>query len=688
MTMPSRVGIFSFVAVVILAVQPFTVAAQELDKANLRVLEDNERGLAPKQLLRAYLLGQLHKHSEARRHEVAKLKSAEEFEARRQRMRETLTRINGPLPEKTPLNGQVVGTISRDGYTIEKVIYDSRPHHRITANLYLPADLSKPVPGVLVSCGHSGSGKADRGYQSACISLAKRGMAALLFDPIDQGERYQNIDASGRVHEGSTTGHTLLAIGGWLVGTGTANNRIWDGMRGIDYLLSRPEIDPQRIGCTGNSGGGTMTAYLMAFDDRIGPAATSCYITSFPRLFSTIGPQDGEQNFPGQVALGLDHADFITLRAPKPTLICTATNDFFDIEGAWATFRECKLLFGLMGHADRVDLFEYRDEHGFTQPRREAAMQFMRRQLLGLDDHLPEGPLTLSAEPELLCTKSGQVLKEFDDELSAYDLNRQRLQSLIAARAEKKFESPEELIAEAKRLTGFRERDQPAKVTQHGQIECRQETDGWNGKIEKLLLQYPDEMVLPALLFIPDAAIGQASPAVLVADEDGKADGLGEGERLRELLMAGKIVLSIDVRGCGETTADPKRGSYLNFAPDFEPAMLSLQLNHSLLGQRAEDMATALNYLLTRPEVDPQRVELVATGKCGPAGLHAAAFDTRFASVTLIHSLPSWQAVIDGPPGHQALVNIVPFALQSYDLPDLEQSLGERLKKVAMPTPE
>ena len=172
---------------------------------------------------------------------------------------------------------------------------------------------------MLVPCGHSANGKASETYQRICILLAKNGMAALCYDPIGQGERIQRLDAAGKpaIREGSTTEHTMAGIGALLVGRQVASYRIWDGFRALDYLASRPEIDPARLGCTGNSGGGTMTAYLMALDDRIAVAAPSCYITSLERLFATIGPQDAEQNITGQVAAGMDHADYVTMRAPS-----------------------------------------------------------------------------------------------------------------------------------------------------------------------------------------------------------------------------------------------------------------------------------------------------------------------------------------------------------------------------------
>src|SRR5204862_2010382 len=133
-----------------------------------------------------------------------------------------------------------------------------------------------------------------------------------------------------------------------------ATYRVWDGIRSLDYLAGRPDIDPKRLGCTGCSGGGTLTSYLMALDDRVAVAAPSCYLTSLERLFATIGPQDAEQNITGQVAFGLEHADYVLLHAPRPTLMLTGTRDFFGIQAAATTFRGAREGHGIFGHADRM----------------------------------------------------------------------------------------------------------------------------------------------------------------------------------------------------------------------------------------------------------------------------------------------------------------------------------------------
>ncbi len=385
---------------------------------------------APAKRLDVYLQSRAKVHFDARRQAVAALRTPDDVARRAATLKAAFREALGELPtEKTPLNARVVGRADRDGYAVERVVYESRAGHHVTANLYLPAG-PPPYPGVLVPCGHSENGKAAETYQRMSILLARNGMAALCYDPIGQGERVQWLDDAGEpAVKGSTTEHTLLGIGALLVGRSAAGYRVWDGIRSLDYLASRPEIDPKRLGCTGNSGGGTETAYLMALDDRIVAAAPSCYITSLERLFATIGPQDAEQNITGQVALGIEHADFVTMRAPKPTLLSVGTRDFFDIQGSWDTFREVKRIYGTLRMGERVDLFESDEPHGFTAPRRESCMRWMRRWLLGKDDAAVEADFLIASDRDLQCTETGQVLTSFHG-TSAFDLNAERAAEL------------------------------------------------------------------------------------------------------------------------------------------------------------------------------------------------------------------------------------------------------------------
>ncbi|MFM7037265.1 MAG: alpha/beta hydrolase family protein [Planctomycetaceae bacterium] len=366
----------------------------------------------------------------------AELRTAADVERWVQGRRQYFLDQLGPLPARTPLNARTTRTIQADGYRIECVIFDSQPGHRITANLYLP-DAPGPVPAVLVSSGHSRTAKTADYNQRFALQMVRLGMAALCFDPIGQGERSQILnDQHGPEHEGTTTEHFLVGVGSILVGRNTATYRLHDAMRAVDYVCSRPEIDPARIGFTGCSGGGTMTSYVMALDDRITCAAPACYITTFRRLIETIGPQDSEQNIFGQVAFGLDHPDYLLLRAPRPTLISSTTQDFFDIDGSWQAFRQSKRVWGILGHPERVDLVEMAGAHG-VQPQNLATIgHWFQRWLLNRDQPVAIESFAVRREQELLCTEQGQVLL-LPGEKSVFDLNAALAAELQQLRREK-----------------------------------------------------------------------------------------------------------------------------------------------------------------------------------------------------------------------------------------------------------
>jgi dienelactone hydrolase len=254
----------------------------------------------------------------------AKLRSKADAEAYVASVRKRIGTCFGPFPEKTPLNAKVTGELKRDAYTIEKVVFESRPGLYVTANLYVPhaAKKGKKLPGVVGSCGHSTNGKAETAYQSFCQGLARMGYVVLIFDPIGQGERiqYEHLEKGHR--PGIGVGEHLLAGNQqFLVGEFFGSWRAWDGIRALDYLLSRPEVDPKHVGITGNSGGGTMTTWLCGVESRWTMGAPSCFVSTFRRNLENELPQDTEQCPPHALALGLDHCDFLAAMAPKPVIV-------------------------------------------------------------------------------------------------------------------------------------------------------------------------------------------------------------------------------------------------------------------------------------------------------------------------------------------------------------------------------
>src|SRR5262245_31922247 len=473
---------------------------------DLTVLKPAKGETPPRKLLHTNLRAECDKHFAARKAEVEKLKTPADVAARQKALHAKFVEALGGFPEKTPLNARTVGTLKRDGYSIDRVIYESRPEHHVTANLYLPEGKG-PFPGVLMPLGHSQNGKAADYMQRGAILLAKNGIAALVYDPIGQGERSQLLDKLGNpAIKGSTSEHTMCGIGALLVGRSTASYRVWDGIRSLDYLASRPEVEAKKLGCTGCSGGGTLTSYRMALDDGIVAAAPSCYLTSLERLFATIGPQDAEQNITGQVAFGMDHADYVFLHAPKPTLILASTRDFFDIQGTWNTFREAKRIYTLLGVPEQVDLIEADAQHGYPRSHREAMARFMSRWLKGEDKVIKEGDWPIEKDATLFCTRSGQVLDDLRGK-SVFDLNAALATELAKKRGAKPLK-PEELRDAVQQLV-LPDTVPIFKATEAGAIE----KDGF--VINKRIFT-GSGVPVPALVFEPKGEVPAAPLVVYV----------------------------------------------------------------------------------------------------------------------------------------------------------------------------
>src|SRR4051794_9676120 len=213
---------------------------------DLHVLKSGGAETPPRKQLYAFLQNEAGKLFDARRKAVAALKTPGDVKRRQAQLRAAFIEALGGFPKKTPLNARTVGRLKGDGFRVEKVVYESRPRHHVTAALYLPEGAG-PFPGVLLPCGHSANGKEAEAYQRACILLAKNGFVVLCYDPIGQGERSQILDAKGKpAVAGSTSEHTMVGVGALLVGESTATYRIWDGIRSLDYLASRPEVDAKR----------------------------------------------------------------------------------------------------------------------------------------------------------------------------------------------------------------------------------------------------------------------------------------------------------------------------------------------------------------------------------------------------------------------------------------------------------
>lgn len=636
-----------------------------------------------------------------RRAGVERLTDAAALAEWNKRRRAVFLEALGGLPERTPLNAQVTNSLQGNHFLVENILFESRPRHHVTGNLYLPLTPG-PHPVVLVPCGHSYNGKAADGYQRFSMLLAKNGIAAFCYDPIGQGERYQTFGADGeplgKHYTGSPSSvrqlegipgaprfnpveeHTLAGVGAILVGSNTAQYRIWDGMRAIDYVASRSDINAKRIGCCGNSGGGTLTGYLMALDDRIACAAPVCSLTSFERLIDTSGPQDAEQNLFGQLQNGLDQADFLLMRAPKPTLLCAGTRDAtFDIVGTWDLLREAKRVYGRLGRPEQADLAEADEPHGFSRPLRIAATRWMRRWLLGHDDAIDEPELSVFTAEQLRCTPRGQVLF-LKDERSVFDLARETAKTLADRRVARwQGESAAERVARVRRVAGIRPTKELTEVKAE-RVE-RLERDGYF--VEKLLIRRSDQVVLPALRYLPrDMAPTRGEGPILYVDETGKASGAADNGPLAAWAKAGRVVLAVDLEGWGETyRRHPRDWGGELFGPNTQEFFLAYLLGQSLVGIHAEDLLAAANFL--RSEGEPKAVRPVQIEARGDAArvaaLHAAFVEPdwflgreRFAkSSDDARSLAAWADLLHDPAAGDRLTLAVQGVLGEYELADL-----------------
>jgi cephalosporin-C deacetylase-like acetyl esterase len=355
---------------------------------------------------------------ERRRARFQAVASRADLESLQTSLREAFLRLLDGLPPGAGIPPvRATGTIEAEDYVIEKLAYASFPGYSVPALLYRPKRLTGRVPGVLSPCGHSTNGKAAAAYQILHINLAKRGFVVLTYDPVGQGERSQFWDPARRRSRFNLScgEHAVLGNPLYLLGSSLARYRIWDGMRGLDYLASRPEVDPARLGCVGNSGGGTLTAYIAALDRRVTAAAIGCYITTLPRRMANRIQEDPsadpEQDIFGFVSEGIDHAGLLALCAPRPTLIASARQDFFPIEGARESFAEARRLYEVAGAADRIAMAEAPGRHGLSAPLRTAVYAWFDRWLAGRQDAAPATEIAVKSRPdaELLVCSDGQA---------------------------------------------------------------------------------------------------------------------------------------------------------------------------------------------------------------------------------------------------------------------------------------
>jgi acetyl xylan esterase AXE1 len=544
----------------------------------------------------SYQIDMAWRQDERRRARFAAIRSDAELKQVQGDLRAKLLRALGGLPStKTPLNAQMTGRIQMTGFHIEKVVFESLPGVFVTALVYVPDQPGKH-PAVLVPCGHSTSGKAY--YQAICQRLVARGYVVICWDPVGQGERSQFWDASrNRSRYNLICGeHAVLGNLAYLAGTNLARWEVWDGIRAVDYLLTRPEVDPAHVSITGTSGGGFQAAIIAALDTRITAAAPSCYITALPmrvanRIFMD-PDSDPEQDPYRMIADGIDHAGLLLLMYPRPVFVAAAVLDFFPIEGARSTYREIAAIYRRLGHADRIGMTEGYHKHEYSVENQTAAFAFLDR-FNGIITPATMASTTTLEDDAVRCTTSGQVLLDHPDGRSVMD----EIRDYYKAHAG----SPAISLATAYYGSGPHP-DHQVKAESAG-------TSVFDGvTIDKYVLRHSSDLVMP-LLHLHRAG-PSAKGTVLWFSDHGKASAR-DWKGLQKLLADGYDIVSFDGRGLGETRMRYRAVSEDDptlVAGDFDSAYVS-PLSSVLADYVYNTLLTGRPYLLQMIE----DVEIAAT---------------------------------------------------------------------------
>lgn len=491
-------------------------------------------------------------------------------------LRQKLLQMIGGLPVvKTDLHARVTGRIQMDGFSIEKLIFQSLPGVYVTALVYVPDDHRTKHPAVLVPAGHAADGKFH--YQALSQRLVGRGYVVFSWDPVGQGERSQFWDATaGKSRYNLVCGeHAVMGNLAYLAGANLARWEIWDGIRSVDYLLTRPEVDSERISITGTSGGGFQATLIAALDERIKVVVPSCYITALPmrisnRIFAD-PDSDPEQDLFGMISNGVDHPGLLMMMYPRPVMVAAAVLDFFPIEGTRKSFREVRRLYERFDRADRIAMVEGYHTHQFSSENQEAALDFL--------DHFNQMPLRHGLAPvkelsdrALQCTRTGQVVLDHSDARSLmaliqeyYNEHKTGLGHSLA----KEYYSDKYSGVKDWHLSEY-----TGAPTEQKQItwEAMGSSNSDEVSIDRYMLRHSRLLEMPLLYIHKPAA--EKRKVLLWFHESGKATA-EDWPEIKRYVHEGYDIVSFDFRGLGET-----RMPYTAVSPD-DPALGMLDFDHA-----------------------------------------------------------------------------------------------------------
>ncbi|MBK5291915.1 MAG: acetylxylan esterase [Acidobacteriia bacterium] len=576
---------------------------------------------------------------------IAGIRDTAGAELRKRLVRAKLLENMGGLPDfRGPLNARITGRFTNASYTIEKVILESLPKYFVTANLYRPNQPGR-YPAVLMSAGHTMLGKVENHIMAA--NLAAKGFVALAYDPVGLGERMQAYDRRiGRGIAGCCANEHLQAgAQSILIGQSVARYFIWDAMRAIDYLVSRPDVDQDRIGAAGCSGGGCLTTYIAALDPRVKAAAPACFINTLRLLFTGPFP-DSEMSMPRFLVSGLDHADFLEVTATIPWLILATEGDFFTPAGVRPVYDEVRQWYRLYGAEEKVEMFVAPGPHGTPRETRERMYGWMIRWLNGGRGDAREQEIPLFPDHALQVTTSGQV----EDEPGS-----RKLHQVIREDFDKRRQPQgiPELLAELRRL----------QVPSDNRPLVSKTLEEQKGRL-RISLESEPGVTIGGTLSVPSTP-GRKPALLLVKDRSTAA--------LAETAAAkGIVVLELEPRDSPSAYDNrPYLGNWLTNAR-------ADSIGRNLPAMRAHDILRGVDLLSRRDDVDAGSIRAAARDVKGIWLLLAAAMDPRIGKLWLDHTPYSLRAALDNAINTNLFDAMIPGFLLHWDLPDLVRAMGTR----------
>jgi len=625
-------------------------------------------------MVQEYFVERIRQVEEAADKKRASLRSRRDAEKYIREVQEKINLCFGTFPEKTPLNARVTKIVERDTYNIENVIYYSRPDYPVTANLYIPKDRKGPVPGVVGTCGHSSNGKAAATYQSYAQGLAKQGYVVLIFDPVGQGERLQYTDSDLKPRHGIGVREHLYA-GNQMILTGDAlwTWFVWDGIRTLDYLLTRPEVDPAHLGLTGNSGGGTQSTWLCGVERRFTIAAPSCFVTTFRNNLENELPADTEQYPPRALAMGLDHTDFIAAMAPKPVILLGQEKDYFDARGLEKTFDRLKNLYKLLGAEENIQLFIGPDYHGYSQHNREAMYGWFNK-ITGTSNINKEPEINLEEDETLWCTPNGQVA-EFNPR-TIFSFTKSKSSKLKRERKNINGDELKKAVINNLKIKDF-------TGVPYFRILRPLSNRNYPKKHICVYLVETEPNIHIAVYRLDDNPLYSRPPAgfkraVLYVSHHSADNDLREESFLQEIINneARSAIFACDVRGIGESKPNTCGDDFLQpYGNDYFYAGHSLMFDHPYIGQKTFDILRVLNWLKSHGH---ESVHLVGKGWGTIPATFAALLSDTVKQVTLKNALTSYSDVAESEDYDWPLSCLLPGVLKEFDLPDCYSALEDK----------